>query len=125
MPYKDPIKKAEYQRKYYSSWYKGNSEVQKKSTRERKRKIRAWYEEAKSNKNCLLCGISGKENPWVLEYHHRDSETKIREVSYMISNGYGKTKILEEIAKCDVVCANCHRGIHYLERQKNKSKSNT
>lgn len=38
--------------------------------------------------------------------HQRD---KLKAVSQMAQNGYGEERILKEIAKCEIVCAVCHR----------------
>lgn len=56
------------------------------------------------NSKCLDCGMS---NPIVLEFDHRDPSTK----RFNIADGYLKPKeeLLQEVAKCDIVCANCHR----------------
>ena len=52
---------------------------------------------------CVDCG---EEDPLVLEFDHlRDKEFTISQALY--DRGWGS--IYEEIAKCDVVCANCHR----------------
>lgn len=55
---------------------------------------------------CVDCGES---DPVVLEFDHRDTATKFRAVAQMIEARYAWDKILEEIAKCDVRCANRHR----------------
>ena len=55
---------------------------------------------------CIDCGES---DPVVLEFDHRDSTTKLRAVAQMIEARYAWDKILAEIEKCDVRCANCHR----------------
>ncbi len=34
--------------------------------------------------------------------------TKKHEVSNMVRRGFRRATILEEIAKCELVCANCH-----------------
>ncbi len=34
-------------------------------------------------------------------------------VGRMVTFGYGKDALRDEIAKCDVLCANCHRMVHY------------
>jgi predicted HNH restriction endonuclease len=31
---------------------------------------------------------------------------------------FGTARLLAEIAKCDVLCANCHRKLHWQERSK-------
>jgi hypothetical protein len=62
---------------------------------------------------CVDCG-----NPdWrVLEFDHREDVVKVKSISTMIK-GYSIEKIMEEIEKCDVRCANCHRIVTY-ERAK-------
>jgi hypothetical protein len=53
---------------------------------------------------CVDCG---ETNPVVLEFDHlRD---KLNAVSRLLVLGHPWERILEEIEKCDVVCANCHR----------------
>ncbi len=49
-------------------------------------------------------------DPVCMDFDHREGEEKLSAVSAMIaSNRYGWARIEAEIAKCDVVCANCHR----------------
>lgn len=55
------------------------------------------------------CGQCGETDPIVLEFDHRDPSLKITEVCTMVGGGWGLQKIEEEIAKCDILCANCHR----------------
>lgn len=45
---------------------------------------------------------------YVMDFDHREGEVKL----FDVSNGalrFGRAKVLAEIAKCDVICANCHR----------------
>jgi len=44
---------------------------------------------------------------YVMDFDHRDANDKNCNVSQMRSST--KEKLLAEIAKCDLVCANCHR----------------
>jgi hypothetical protein len=53
------------------------------------------------------CADCGETDLVVLEFDHlRDNSHNI---SYLVRAGYEWAYILEEIAKCDVVCTNCHR----------------
>ncbi len=54
---------------------------------------------------CLDCGES---DPVVLEFDHV-RPPKICAVSRMVSNGSTWADIAAEIAKCELVCVNCHR----------------
>jgi hypothetical protein len=54
---------------------------------------------------CLDC----KEcfHPVCMDFDHRDPSTKVQDIARMIGAPWEKT--LAEIAKCDLICANCHR----------------
>ena len=45
--------------------------------------------------------------PVCMDFDHRDPSTKVRSISLML--GAPWEKILSEVAKCDLICANCHR----------------
>jgi hypothetical protein len=55
---------------------------------------------------CVDCG---EKDPVVLEFDHRVPEEKVNAVSSMIKNQNSLNKIKEEVSKCDVRCANCHK----------------
>ena len=55
---------------------------------------------------CVDCGES---DPIVLEFDHRDENTKLMSINKMRTMRYSWNTILAEIEKCDVRCANCHR----------------
>jgi len=55
---------------------------------------------------CIDCGES---NPIVLDFDHKDDCSKIKDISTAISHGWSIEKIENEIKKCDIRCANCHR----------------
>ena len=63
--------------------------------------------EAKGD-SCTLCGYN--KCFAALELHHLDPTKKEYQPSLM--KEYPKEKILKEINKCILVCANCHRELH-------------
>ena len=73
----------------------------------------AYLDEIKQSLGCADCGIHDIR---VLEMHHRSDEEKIKTVAAM--RAYPWPKFKAEIAKCDVLCANCHKIRHYKERVK-------
>ena len=44
-----------------------------------------------------------------MDFDHRAGETKAYNVGSMFAHHYSRELIEAEIAKCDLVCANCHR----------------
>ena len=54
------------------------------------------------------CADCGESDPVVLEFDHLDPKAKSFTIGGSISDRSWQS-ILDEIAKCDVVCANCHR----------------
>ena len=55
---------------------------------------------------CVDCG---ETDIVVLEFDHLGKDKKLDDVAHMIPRGYSLDKIKKEIAKCEVVCCNCHR----------------
>ncbi len=53
---------------------------------------------------CKDCGIA--YHPYVMDFDHIGTD-KVCQISNM--TGFSEANILAEIAKCDLVCANCHR----------------
>ena len=64
---------------------------------------------------CVDCG--GSFPQCAMDFDHRDPTTKVRSVTQMISNA-SIERILAEVAKCDIVCANCHRLRTFQRRTK-------
>ncbi len=48
----------------------------------------------------------------VIQFHHLEPEEKLFHISRSWTR-YGKQKILEELAKCVCLCANCHLRVHH------------
>lgn len=60
------------------------------------------------------CQVCHQEYPLpVYDFHHVDRETKEGSPGNLLSNG-SLDAIADEISKCVLVCANCHRMIHAL-----------
>ena len=59
---------------------------------------------------CKKCGIDKR---YLLEFHHRNPVEKDSELSDL-AKGYDLTKFFEELSKCDLLCANCHREFHWF-----------
>lgn len=70
----------------------------------RKENLYRWYWELKSAP-CADCKSS--YHPVVMQWDHV-AEGKVNDVSRLVTNGSRKETILAEIAKCELVCANCH-----------------
>jgi hypothetical protein len=67
----------------------------------------------KSDRGCMFCR---ERHPACLEFHHRDPDHKHATVSQMRDRAATRERIEAEIAKCDVLCSNCHRKLHYVSR---------
>ena len=61
---------------------------------------------------CADCGR--RFPPCVMQFDHRDPATKRFEVTRIIARA--RSVILAEVAKCDIVCTNCHRDRTYTRR---------
>lgn len=95
--------RAEYKRRHYAAHkerYKANAQFY---TWKMALVRTAWLFDYFKSHHCVDCGES---DPLVLEFDH------LRDKSFNIATGMRKKNwgaVVAEIAKCEVVCANCHR----------------
>jgi hypothetical protein len=76
------------------------------------KKLYADFYNGLKSKPCVDCGI--EYPPYVMEFDHLDGSTKESDISMMRRNGAGRARIEKETAKCEVVCANCHKARTYF-----------
>ncbi len=75
-------------------------------------KIRQKMLEYLSERACVDCG---EKDPIVLEFDHRNPKDKSKTVARMMSGHNSWESVLEEIEKCEIRCANCHRRKSYKQ----------
>lgn len=90
---------------YRADKYDGNKPPFMENNKRQHRKLRSIVNGAK-NGPCLDCGRAYP--PYVMDFDHRDPSTKIAKVSAMVYKG-SEPLLRAEIAKCDLICSNCHR----------------
>jgi hypothetical protein len=96
---------AAYRRQHYvrtKPIYIENERLRVRGHRERNRKLLVAY---LLEHPCIDCG---ERDPVVLDFDHRDPSLKRLEVTRLAARKPWQA-VLNEIAKCDVRCANCHR----------------
>ena len=95
----------EKQREYHKRWYKKNKEKRYASIKKWQKEARKKIQKIKESNPCMDCGQ--KYPYYVMDYDHREGEEK----EFTVAHYTGKAwqRVLNEIAKCDLVCSNCHR----------------
>jgi|APGre2960657404_1045060.scaffolds.fasta_scaffold76739_2 hypothetical protein len=112
---------AAYKKRYYKTKLaKPRVRAEKLKAEIHKQIVRDWKMAAKT---CMDCGFEINDRTFVcIDCDHRDPSQKTFTISYMI----GKVtveQLLDELAKCDPVCRNCHAlrthdNQHHLARRK-------
>lgn len=83
--------------------------------RHRAHKFKKSFVDKIKSKPCADCGKIYP--PIVMDFDHRIDSEKIREIARMITGNWSLENIQREMAKCDIVCANCHRIRTFNKRQ--------
>src|SRR5271157_5223448 len=105
MSYKNKADQLASQRRGYAS----HKVEEKARVRQRRRDLRSWLREIKQVLKCNRC----PESFWAcLDFHHTDPAEKDSSVAHAIRDSWSKKRILAEIAKCEVLCKNCHAKEH-------------
>lgn len=104
-----PFKDAEKQKREQASWYQRNKRRLIEAQAKRRAEFRRRVYDYKKTQKCELCPES---DPICLDFHHRDPATKEYEISEAAQKNISFERVLVEIQKCAVLCANCHRKQH-------------
>lgn len=100
MPYKNPDE----QRAAQSAYYQKNRELYRERTAQSKREL---YREIAALKEASPCTDCGNYYPfYVMQFDHVGDD-KVLSVNHMLRKK-GRPSVMAEIAKCELVCANCH-----------------
>ena len=86
------------------NYYQNHKEQIKASVKRARDKMRAMIDELKVA--CIKCGYYKCKR--ALSYHHRDGEVKEFQIGRVLRDCRSKARVLAEIAKCDLLCSNCH-----------------
>lgn len=99
----------ECQREYSREHYRKNRTQYKEWRKVYRAETKALVQEYKKSRGCSVCG---ETHIACLDFHHKDGEEKEFAISQMLSS-QGRERVFQEIAKCVVLCANCHRKLHW------------
>ncbi len=100
------------QKQYRKDHYYNNKEKYLKKASKYRKDFYIWFHDIKKKLKCEECN---ENRYWVLDFHHLDPTEKEESLTVLVQRS-SKENVLKEIAKCKVLCSNCHRDFHYKER---------
>ena len=109
MPYNSREKNAARSRRYRRQ----HPELRERERLRHKRLIarrREFINQYKIKRGCSRCG---ERDPVVLDLHHEG--TKELSISDACGYSWSLARLLEELDKCIVLCANCHKKAHFSD----------
>ncbi len=107
MPIRNEQLRREYHKRYMKEiYYPKNKAKQLLANQAKRQALRKRISDIKLERGCYDCGYN--KAPEALDFDHVKGE-KLFGVATARSNGLAWERVLGEMAKCHVVCANCHR----------------
>jgi hypothetical protein len=100
-------------KEYAAAHYVRNRERRVAYHRRQRQEAAAWYLSLKAGRPCTDCG--GVFHPAAMQWDHPPDVEKVADVARLY--GGSRARVLEEIAKCELVCANCHAVRTYERRR--------
>ena len=89
---------------YDAAYHSRRGETRQRQAAARHRALVEWYRSLK-DAPCVDCG--GRFHHAAMQWDHLPGMEKRGDLGRLV-NGHSRKVILEEIAKCELVCANCH-----------------
>jgi hypothetical protein len=98
------------------SYYLGEDQPDKTKVRTKtlETAIREMVREYKENNPCADCG--NKYSYWIMQFDHLPGVTKLFNIANFKSYTKDIDVVISEMAKCELVCANCHANRSFFRR---------
>ncbi len=109
MPYKDKKQQQEYMKKYNKKHYAENIDYYRDKNKQLRKDLKQTIKDIKKNGQCKYCGES---DSICLDFNHKNPKEKKFNISMAPNMRVTRKQLREEIEKCELVCANCHRKLH-------------
>lgn len=100
-----------------AKYYIQNSEKKKEKVKQRRTEIIKFIEIWKKDKVCCRCNESDHRT---FEFHRRDPFKKDLSIGKVAKHGWSIKRVIEEIEKCELLCANCHRIVDNVYNTKSR-----
>lgn len=104
MPVQDKKKQAEYARRHYAA---NKIEIKSRAIKFSKIARKRNLVFSRRVKRFIGCNNCGMKNPLCLDFHHLSD--KSTNVADGVKHAWSLNKLKEEMRKCIILCANCHR----------------
>jgi len=98
-------------REWDAAYHDRRREIRTEQKRIRRQGLLLWMQDFKRSRPCADCG--GFFHPVAMTFDHLPGSQKRDDVSNLLRSGYRQV-LLDEIAKCELVCANCHAVRTYM-----------
>ena len=83
------------------------AEYERERQAKRREAGKQYVDDLKRMTPCADCGL--QLEPWQMDFDHLGEVYKRRDVATLVNQGRTLGVIKAEIAKCELVCVNCHR----------------
>jgi hypothetical protein len=112
LSYKSKADQAAASRKYYEKHKDKAKAAAREWNKQQYKLIKGYVEQYKREHPCVDCG---EGDPIVLDFDHVRGVKRFS-VANAARGKHAMSTVIEEIAKCEVRCANCHRRVTHKRR---------
>lgn len=113
--------KTDTKKQYYKEYYQKNKDKAYEYNKVKwDKRYELFYNEVYVGKSCERCGFNDIR---ALELHHKDPNNKDFTIGSVIRTKKWED-LMNEVAKCEILCANCHK-IEHSGRYRNQAYSSS
>lgn len=97
-------------REHMREWRAANKERDRRNWTDLRRRKKEWLDAQKT-----ACTVCGESDIACIDFHHNASTKKDANLSEAVAH-WSISRLQTEITKCMMLCSNCHRKLHAIER---------